>query len=145
MIYASRPRACSAFQCFWRASDIGFTDDYFPARCGFVMSINNANKWPFVITVHPDPKRPDAWNETRYLKRFAELAYALNCLVAIGQGATSAHVITPAARMYSRAANPTLFHNGFVGAPDFDFREGVRPTLTDIGRVLLLGEGLSAA
>jgi hypothetical protein len=141
LIYGGRPGGCEAFRCLWLGADTAFGDDYFPASCGFVMAFNNVFQWPFVITVHPDPKRPEAWNRQPFLDDFASLAWDLNCMVAIGQGETATHVISPKGWLYAKTDFPKFFLGGgeSVGVPDFDFREGVRPTLAEIGRRLRLG------
>lgn len=138
LIYPRRPSDCAAFMCLWRGSDTVLGDEHFPARSGYCLWINNPFGWPMVVTVGVDPARPDAWTQPAARALFAKLAFDLNCLVAIGQGQLASHVFTPLGAVYARADHPRFFSDdGFVGAPDFDFRPGVKLTLEEIAERIL--------
>jgi len=138
MIYERRPADCKSFLCIWRSSDTALSEAFRPADCGFALWVNDPFQWPMVITVGVDPARPDAWDQPHYRARFAEIAWELNCMVAIGQGALASHVFAPSGTVYAKGDYPMFFlANGHVGVPDFDFRPGVRPSIREIASMLM--------
>lgn len=142
LIYKIRPRSCASFVCIWRASDRALDVTFRPADCGFALWINDPFVWPMVITVGPDPARPDAWDRPHFRRRFKELAFDLNCAVAIGQGVLATHIFAPSGKVYSKADRPDLFVEGGreIGLPAKDFRAGVRLSVEEIA-VAILGFG----
>jgi uncharacterized cysteine cluster protein YcgN (CxxCxxCC family) len=127
-IYASRPSVCRDFYCLWRITDKILPDWMRPADCGFVLAANNLDAWPAVVTVHPDPQRPDAWRTLWHQTVFSHIAERWNCLVAIGQSPTTTHIFTPNGMRLTVGEHPTLIRDdGFVGAPDFCFGPDQRP------------------
>jgi hypothetical protein len=128
-IYETRPRSCREFYCMWRAM-VGFPEDFRPADCGFVVSINDPNVHPMVVTVHPDPARPDAWDTIRARRFFLLLAQDWNCLVAIGQGELAHTIFAPQGYVFTKDSAPELFIDGGnkIGAPDFLFAPSDKPT-----------------
>jgi uncharacterized cysteine cluster protein YcgN (CxxCxxCC family) len=121
-IYERRPKDCREFFCFWRAAPQVLDDRFRPVECGFVVAINDASDYPVVITVHPDPARPDAWKAFR--PAFAQLAHEQDCIVAVGQGRTATDIFAPQGFHATKAEAPSLFVDGGlkVGAPDFLFK-----------------------
>lgn len=137
MIYGRRPSTCASFACLWRASDGALSDDFFPASCGFCLYLNDPFRWPMCITVGVDPARPDAWDRPVYRARFSELAYDLNCIVAIGQGGLASHVFAPSGKVFSKTLYPEFFQGRSVGIHAQEFRADVRLSLPEIAERLL--------
>jgi hypothetical protein len=90
-----------------------------------------------VVTVHPDPERPRAWDDTKYTEEFAKLADRWNCLVVVGQGTLAEVAVTPSGHWFAKEHNPELFPGGGaqVGAPDFMFHEDRRKPVDYIALV----------
>jgi uncharacterized cysteine cluster protein YcgN (CxxCxxCC family) len=127
-IYADRPHVCRAFYCLWRATDTILPEWMRPAECGFLLSPNNLDQWPAVVTVHPDPQRPDAWHTPWHQTVFSHIAERWNCLVTIGQSPTTRYIFTPNGERFTVADNPVLIgDDGFVGAPEWCFGPDRRP------------------
>jgi hypothetical protein len=111
-IYPNHPKDCAEFYCLWRATDDVLSAAEHPNRVGYVMSFNDVWIFPLVITVHPDPQRPVAWQAPEALERFAWLADQWNCAVAIGQGALCQLVFFPKRMCMEKAGNEQMFVNG---------------------------------
>jgi uncharacterized cysteine cluster protein YcgN (CxxCxxCC family) len=127
-IYADRPRVCREFFCIWRIDEKLLPEWMRPADCGFLLAVNDLDVWPGVVTVHPDPARPLAWQTLWHQTAFATIAERWNCLIAIGQSPGTSYIFTPDASRFEVAKHPELVRNdGFVGAPDFCFGPDQRP------------------
>lgn len=126
-IYERRPRTCREFYCLWRVLR-EVPEDFRPADSGFVIALNDAKAHPMVVTVHPDPARPDAWDTLRARKLFHAIADQWNCIVAIGQGTLAHTIFGPQGYVFTKEGAPELFQGETVGAPDFIFRGGLQPT-----------------
>ena len=137
MIYDRRPGVCASFQCLWRVSDSTLSGDFFPADCGFCLWLNDPFVWPMVITVGVDPARPDAWDRPQYRAKFSELAYDLNCLVAIGEGMLAEAVFAPSGKVFLKQTRAEFFRGGKVGVWSKEFRPGVRLTVAEIAQKIL--------
>lgn len=127
-VYARRPRTCREFYCLWRVlRDV--PEEFAPKDCGFVISLNDIHAHPMVVTVHPDPARPDAWDTLRARKLFLAIADQWNCIVAVGQGVLAQIIFCPQGYVFTKAEAPELFIDGGlrVGAPDFVFRKSDKP------------------
>jgi hypothetical protein len=122
-VYPDHPSVCQEFACLWRMSDYTLPEGLHPPKVGFVLSMGPITNYPFVVTVHPDPARPTAWDTFYFRSVFARIARGLNCLLAVGQGRTATHIFTPVGKVYDKASRPDLFVNGGeqVGAPPGDF------------------------
>ena len=122
-IYASRPDTCGAFVCLWRGSDTCLPVSMFPADCGFVVALGSYRARPLILTVHPDPDRPDDWQAEVYLAEFRRLAHDLNAIVVVGEGAHWSHVMTPKGNLFARAAAPLMFPGDGrqVAVPPYEF------------------------
>ena len=122
-IYPWRPRECAEFLCLWRCSDTLLPQNLYPARAGFVVAMSgHLNTFPPILTVHPDPGRPDAWRATHHRPLFRELARKFNAIVCIYQMPLTVLAISPRGNEYSRDRWPGLFkESGTVGLPDFEF------------------------
>jgi uncharacterized cysteine cluster protein YcgN (CxxCxxCC family) len=128
-IYDRRPRSCREFYCLWRVLSEGVPAEFRPADCGFVLSVNDVHAHPVVITAHPDPARPNAWDTLPARRLFHDMADRGNCLVVVGQGALAHTIFGPQGYVFTKDAAPELFINGGeqVGAPDFIFRKSDKP------------------
>lgn len=129
-IYADRPDDCAEFICLWRGSDHHLPDGLFPAKAGFVAALGDIEQVPPVLTIHPDPDRPQAWVD--HLDTLKALAAKFNCIVVVGSGAKACLALAPNGNSYSRVLFPILFKNGgdLVGLPSADFLPGVRSWLS---------------
>jgi uncharacterized cysteine cluster protein YcgN (CxxCxxCC family) len=127
-IYASRPPVCRDFYCLWRITETILPDWMRPAECGFMLAANDLDRWPAVVTVHPDPKRPDAWRTLWHQTVFSHIAERWNCLVAIGQSPTTSYIFTPNKMRLTVADHASLIRgDGFIGAPEWCFGSDRRP------------------
>jgi Fe-S-cluster containining protein len=122
-IYDRRPDTCGAFVCLWRGSDTCLPPSMFPADCGFVMAIASYRARPLVLTVHPDPDRPDHWKVEVYLAEFRRLARELNAIVVVGEGKWWTHFVTPKGNLFAREDSPLMFPGDGrqVAAPAYEF------------------------
>jgi len=134
-IYGTRPKVCVQFHCLWRITDRVLPAWLRPADCGFLLAFNRPDLFPSVVTVHPDPKRPDAWQNLWAQTVFAHLAEQWNCLVAVGQAPGTSHIFCPnGTRLtladYSPEQRAVLARDdGFIGAPSYTFGPDRRPLL----------------
>lgn len=126
-IYASRPRTCREFHCLWRITETVLPDWMRPADCGFMISFNRVDVFPGVVTVHPDPARPKAWETLWHQSVFSHIAERWNCVVAIGQVPITTHLFLPNGTRVSIAEHPELMGETTVGAPEFVFGPDRRP------------------
>lgn len=132
-IYSDRPPVCSEFYCLWRTTENVLPSWLRPADCGFMLSFNRLDQWPGVVTVHPDPARPEAWRNQWAMTVFAALAESWNCLVAVGQSPTTVAIFCPNGSMIDVMAYPPeeraliVGEDGWVGAPDFVFGPNRKP------------------
>lgn len=127
-IYDRRPRTCREFYCMWRVlRDVPV--EFAPKDCGFVVAVNDVHVHPMIVTVHPDPARPDAWDTLRARKLFLAIAEQWNALVVIGQGKLAQVIFAPQGCVFTKEEAPELFINGGeqIGAPDFLFRPSDKP------------------
>lgn len=123
-VYSDRPRTCREFACLWRASDTLLPESMYPARVGFVVAMNGVfGEFPTIITVHPDPDHPDAWNKNHHRREFARLAHAFNAIVVVGEASLAQLIFTPRGHTFSREEYPELFKNDGkrVGLPEYEF------------------------
>ena len=123
-IYRDRPYVCSEFACLWRTSDTLLDDRLWPARVGFVVSMNGMfGDFPPIITVNPDPAHPNAWNKNHHRREFARLARQFNGIVVIGEGDLARLIFAPSGKTYAREDHPHLFKDDGrrVGLPAEDF------------------------
>jgi hypothetical protein len=83
------------------------------------------------VTVHPDPARPDAWDNPWALTIFATLADSWNCIVAIGQIPLTTHLFLPGSQCLLIADNPWAMNDesGTVAAPAHLFGPDQRPLI----------------
>jgi hypothetical protein len=138
-IYPSRPKVCLDFYCLWRATETVLPDWLRPADCGFLLAFNRLDEWPGVVTVHPDPARPDGWNNPWGRTVFGELAEAWNCLVAIRQNPETTHVFCPNGSVIDLTTlapeerAKLVREDGTLGAPSFVFGPDRRPLIERIG------------
>jgi hypothetical protein len=120
-IYKERPYDCRQFLCVWRHSDRLIPQELWPANAGFVIAVGDVMGPVVLLTVHPDPARPDAWKAHRDL--FKELARKFNGIVAVGQGNLAVTAFSPKGREFPRVMFPGLFAEGGkrVGLPENEF------------------------
>jgi hypothetical protein len=140
-IYNRRPPVCVDFFCLWRASDRVLPDWLRPADCGFMLAFNNPTTWPSVVTVHPDPARPEAWRNPWAMTVFATLAEQWNCLVAVGGSPDTTDLFCPNGRriildeLAPNARAMLARDDGWVGAPSEFFGPDRRPLVERLGEV----------
>lgn len=122
-IYPKRPPSCRDFFCAWRCSDVILPPQARPADAGWVMAINDPGTFPHVVTIHPDPARPDAWNAPWARRLFAAIADHWNAVVVVGQGALATHIFAPTGHVFDKPTSPALFveDGAKVGVPAFMF------------------------
>jgi hypothetical protein len=137
-LYPEHPTSCQQFVCWWRGSDSALPDELWPARCGFVVAFNGLASWPLMLTVHPDPARPTAWNTLANRTRFKAWAAALNSMIVVGQANRATHVFTPRGKVFKKALYPEMFIDGGVqiGVPDTEFLGMRAPSLHDVAMVI---------
>jgi hypothetical protein len=126
-IYAKRPQVCRQFQCLWRMSDQWLPEWAKPSEIGFMLSFNRLDRFPGVVTAHPDPKRPDAWRSIWGQTILSTLATQWNCIVAIGTAPWTGHVVCPDGSCLAVADHPGLVKGGDVGIPSNTFGPDHRP------------------
>lgn len=127
-VYDRRPELCRQFHCLWRMSDHWLPDWARPADCGYLLSFNRLDVFPGVVTVHPDPARPEAWKSIYGQTLLVNLAEQWNCIVAVGTAPWTTHVICPDGSMLVVAENPWIVkEDGTVGAPSETFGPDRRP------------------
>jgi hypothetical protein len=102
-----------------------------PADAGFVLAVNDPYNWIGVVTVHPDPARPKAWDTLWHTTVFSHLASRWNCIVAIGQAEIATDLFYPDGTRVSREKNPALFtdYDGNVAVPDNRVGPDQRPLI----------------
>lgn len=136
-IYKTRPSDCREFLCLWRGSDNQLPPELFPARCGFVVAMTSGisatgfSSFPILFTVHPDPKRPDAWMDHKPV--FKKIAADFNAIVAVGQWHLARSVFSPKGNEFPRDQFPELYKDdgGEVGLPEAEFFTW-RPTFASV-------------
>jgi hypothetical protein len=135
-VYGERqqPRVCRRFYCLWRTFDHILPDWMAPKDCGFVLTVNDAFTFPTVVTVHPMPDRPEAWETPWHQTVFAELAVRWNCIVAVGQSPThTTHLFAPNGSKFAladlspEAQKVIVPGDGTVGVPSYTFGPDRRP------------------
>jgi hypothetical protein len=123
--YAERPKSCQEFYCLWRATQY-IPDAWHPMKVGFVVAVSDPHGSPMVLTVHVDPKRPDAWKAQQ--RGLRNLAIDLKAIVVVGGGTEGHTIFSPAGKTYSRAQYPQLFVGAQVAIPSHDMPgRGTRP------------------
>jgi hypothetical protein len=135
--YPLHPLSCRQFFCVWRSSDHVLPPGARPADAGWVMSINDPTTFPMVVTVHPDPARPDAWRTAKNVRLFLALADAWNCMIAVGQGKLAQMIYGPMGHVVDKATSPDAFFEdgSFVGLPGFCFHPDRRPPVLRVAEV----------
>jgi hypothetical protein len=127
-IYEKRPQVCRQFQCLWRMTDRWLPEWAKPSEIGFLLSFNRLDQFPAVVTVHPDPARPDAWRSIWGQTIMTNLASHWNCVVAIGTAPWTTHIVCPDGSFIDVAEMPGCVKpDGSVGAPTFTFGPDTRP------------------
>jgi hypothetical protein len=134
-VYASRPKVCIDFHCLWRVTERVLPEWLRPADCGFLLAFNRVDVWPAVVTVHPDPQRPDAWRNKWAMTVFATIAERWNCLVAIRQNPDTSDIFCPNGTRICLDGLPPeqrvllVREDGTVGAPGSMFGPDRRPLI----------------
>ena len=134
-IYPSRPPVCVKFHCLWRITEQVLPVWLRPADCGFLIAFNRTDEWPGVVTVHPDPDRPNAWDNAWARTVFGTLAEQWNCLVAIRQNPDTTHIFCPNGKVIDlTACSPEdraklVRDDGTIGAPSYTFGPDRRPLI----------------
>jgi hypothetical protein len=119
-IYRTRPVNCASFVCLWRGSNTALPQEAFPAKAGFVVAIPTI-QIPMLITIHPDPRRPDAWRA--WTSTFSQLAADANAIVVVGQAHLASTIFAPSGKVFTKADRPDLFKDGgkTIGVPQDEF------------------------
>jgi hypothetical protein len=72
-IYETRAAPCRDWGCLWLTSpELG--DEWFPKRCGMVLSSNYDADGSIVIRVIVDPRTPNVWREEPYFQQINPMA-----------------------------------------------------------------------
>jgi hypothetical protein len=113
-VWGRHPQVCKAYACLWRASDSLLPEDLFPKACGFLLSLPQAQVWPAMVILAPDPAAPDAWNRPAPIAFLLRLSAAWNCAIGVvaaaeGQGMRLTHALTPMGGLYDHHAHPQVF------------------------------------
>ena len=128
----SRPKACAAFLCLWRASDTVMPPDLFPPTSGFLAHCSPFMEWPLTVNIAASRGRTGDWDTPANRQLFRRLARAWNCgVVCLAETMSATHLFTPSAD-YERGERPDLFPAGSISLPLDDFGPDRRPPLIRI-------------
>ena len=128
-VWGAHPDSCKRFTCLWRSSDDLVPAELFPPDCGFLLALDQVERWPTVVKVCPDAARPLAWDTAANRRLFARLAAAWNCpVVVLEQGAHGVLAFAPNGRVYTRERDADVFpqHGRSLAVPGEDYDEDRR-------------------
>jgi hypothetical protein len=86
-IYATRPKACRDFECWWVRNTSSFGDEWFPVRCKMVIAalIGPGGDRADGLKIFVDPDYPNAWRREPYYSQLLTIAQGMCVTLLIGR------------------------------------------------------------